>query len=124
MIKITASKGSEVKYSLTSKVFLNSNSVRVNIFLNIPVRFVQMVSFLPILTMLKKYILSYMIICCVPSVTVRFKFYITTFPCSFLCFFIIIISLSDAHLNSMLLTMIFSDLSVDIWILSIKYIKT
>ena len=85
---------------------------------------IQMVNFLPILTMLKKYILSYMIICCVPSVTVRFKFYITTFPCSLLCFYIIIISLGDAHLNSMLLTMIFSDLSLDIWILYIKYIKT
>ena len=105
-------------------VFLNSNSVRINIFSYIPVRLVQMVSFLPILTMLKKYILSYMIICCVPSVTIRFKFYITTFPSSLLCFYIIIISLSDALLNSMLLTMIFSDLSLDVWILSIKYIKT
>ena len=105
-------------------VFLNSNSARINIFSYIPVRLVQMVSFLPILTMLKKYILSYMIICGVPSVTVRFKFYITAFPSSLLCFYIIIISLSDAHLNSMLLTMIFSDLSLDIWILSVKYIKT
>ena len=106
-------------------VFFNSNSVRINIFSYIPVRLVQMVSFLPILTMLKKHILSYMIICCVPSVTVRFKFYITTFPCSLLCFYIFIISFkSDAHLNSMLLTMVFSDLSLDIFILSIKYIKT
>ena len=105
-------------------VVLNSNSVRINIFSNTPVRLVQMVSFLPILTMLKKYVLSYMIICCVPSVTVRFKFYITTFPGSLLCFYIIIISLSDVHLSSMLLTIISSDLSLDIWILSIKYIKT
>ena len=80
--------------------------------------------FLPILTMLKKYIVSYMIICFVPSVTLRFKFYITTFQCSLLCFYIILISLSDAHSNSMLFTIIFSDLSLEIWILSIKYIKT
>ena len=87
MIKITASKGPKVKYSLTSMVVLNSNSVRINIFSYIPVRLIQMTSFfLPILTMLKKYVLSYMIICCVPSVTVRFKFYITIFPCSLLCF--------------------------------------
>ena len=45
MIKITASKDSKVKYSCTSMVFLNSNSVRINIFSYIPVRLVEMVSF-------------------------------------------------------------------------------
>ena len=96
-------------------VFLNSNSVRINIFSYIPVRLVQVVSFFTNFDYAEEiYILSYMIICCVPSVTVRFKCYITTFPCSLLCFYIIIISLSDAHLNSMLLTMIFSHLSLDI----------
>ena len=82
-----------------------------------------MIFFLPILTMLNKYIVSYMIICFVPSVTVRFKFYITTFQCSLLCFSIIILSLSDAHSNSMLFTIIFSDFSLEIWILPTKYKK-
>ena len=105
-------------------VVLNSNPVRIHIFSYTPVRLVQMVSFLPILTMLKKCVLSYMIICCVPSVTVRFKLYITTFPGSLPCFYIIIISLSDVHLSTMLLAIISSDLSLDIWIVSIKNIKT
>ena len=74
--------------------------------------------------MLKKYMVPYMIICFVPSVTVRFEFNITTFQCSLLCFYIILISLSDALSHSMLFTIIFSDLSLEIWILSIENIKT
>ena len=60
--------------------------------------------FLPTLTMLKKYIVSFVFL---TSVTVRFKFYITTFQCSLLCFYIILISIIDAHSNSMLFTFLF-----------------
>ena len=50
------------------------------------------------------------------------NFTLQHFHAHYSCFYIIIISSSDAHSNIMLSTMISSDLSLDIRILSMKYI--